>query len=71
MKTIHYFVLSIFIIFQINIVSGQENDKLSLSGKLISDQRLLLQDENPWVWNENRLSLNLDKKIPDMLCPVI
>ena len=46
-------------------VNAQQNnsDKLKLSGELITDQRFLLETPNDWAWNENRLSINLDKKI--------
>ena len=42
---------------------GNEADKLKLSGELITDQRFLFKSPNAWAWNENRLSLNFDKKI--------
>lgn len=42
---------------------AQENNELQLTGKLLTDQRFLLQDGNDWAWNENRLTLNLSKKI--------
>ena len=34
-----------------------------LSGELMTDQRFLFQEKNPWAWNENRLTLRLDKSI--------
>jgi len=46
-------------------VNAQEDHKLKLSGEFMSDQRFLMSDENDWVWNENRLSLNLDKTVTD------
>jgi len=48
-----------------NKLTAQEENKLKLSGEILSDQRFLLNDDIPWAWNENRLSLNLDKKITD------
>jgi len=36
---------------------------LELSGELMTDERFLFQDKNPWAWNENRLTLRLDKSI--------
>lgn len=42
-----------------------EDNQLKLSGKLMTDQRFLLKDGNDWAWNENRLTLNLDKTITD------
>ncbi len=41
---------------------GQDKP-LNLSGELMTDQRFLFQEKNPWVWNENRLTLQLDKSI--------
>jgi len=47
-----------------NIAKAQEDDnKLKLSGELLSDQRFLLEDPNDWAWNENRLTLKLNRKI--------
>lgn len=47
-----------------NIAIAQEEDlKLNLSGELFLDQRFLLESPNDWAWNENRLTINLDKKI--------
>jgi hypothetical protein len=37
--------------------------KLKLSGELLTDERFLLKEHNDWVWNENRLTLNLVKNI--------
>ena len=50
-----------------NIAKAQEdNNKLKLSGELLTDQRFLLEDPNNWAWKENRLTLKLDKKITDI-----
>ena len=47
-----------------NIANAQENgDKIKLSGELLADQRFLLEDPNDWAWNENRLTLKLNRKI--------
>jgi len=40
-----------------------EEDKLKISGELTTDERFLLSDNHDWAWNENRLTLKLDKKI--------
>ena len=40
-----------------------DDNNLKLSGNLFTDQRFLLKNEHDWAWNENRLTLNLDKKI--------
>jgi hypothetical protein len=47
-----------------NIAKAQEDgNKLKLSGDLLIDQRFLLEVPNDWAWNENRLTLELNKKI--------
>jgi hypothetical protein len=40
-----------------------DENKLEVSGELLTDERFLLKDKNDWVWNENRLTLRLDKRI--------
>jgi hypothetical protein len=42
-----------------------DENKLKISGELLTDERFLLENKNDWAWNETRLSLNLDKKITD------
>ncbi len=55
---------AILLLISSNIVKAQEDaDKLKLSGELLTDQRFLLESPNDWAWNENRLSLNFDKKV--------
>ena len=55
--------LSVLLI-SINTVKAQDDaNKLKLSGELLSDERVLLKDNNDWAWNENRLNLQLEKKI--------
>lgn len=34
------------------------------SGNLLTDHRLKLKDECPWIWNENRLNLQLQAGLP-------
>jgi hypothetical protein len=41
---------------------AQQESKLAISGELLSDQRVLLKGSNNWVWNENRITLKLDKR---------
>ncbi|MDD3280840.1 MAG: hypothetical protein PHC83_04635 [Bacteroidales bacterium] len=41
----------------------QEEPKFVISGEFLTDERFLLKKDNDWVWNENRLTLKLDKKI--------
>ena len=57
------FIMMTMLLISINITKAQEITNLKLSGELFTDQRLLLQEQNDWAWNENRLTLNLDKKI--------
>ncbi|MCK9612708.1 MAG: hypothetical protein M0R16_07375 [Bacteroidales bacterium] len=45
------------------IEPSSDDKKLKLSGELLVDERFLLKDKTPWAWNEDRLSLSLDKKI--------
>lgn len=44
---------------------AQQADSLQpkLYGEFFSDQRFLLKSPNRWIWNENRLSLKLKKRI--------
>ncbi len=67
MKRLKIIISSIILLLiSINITIAQENDlKLKLSGELLSDQRFLLEDPNDWAWNENRLTLKLNKKLTD------
>ncbi len=67
MKRINLIIIgAIALLFSANIAKAQENaNKLKLSGELMTDQRFLLNDPNDWAWNENRLTLKLDKKITD------
>ncbi len=67
MKKTNLFSAILFVLFGITgIAKAQETDnKLKLSGELLTDQRFLLNDPNNWAWNENRLTLKLNKKIAD------
>ena len=67
MKQINLIIIgAITLLFSANIAKAQENaNKLKLSGELMTDQRFLLDDPNDWAWNENRLTLKLNKKITD------
>jgi len=56
----------LMLVISINTANAQNGDnKVKLSGELLSDQRFLLESPNDWAWNENRLTLKLDKKITD------
>ncbi|MCK4360977.1 MAG: hypothetical protein KAV70_04470, partial [Bacteroidales bacterium] len=56
------FMSAIMLFFITSIVKAQDN-KLKLSGEFLTDQRFLLEKNYDWAWNENRLSLQLDKKL--------
>ena len=57
-------VLTFFFIFCAIYTSySQVGEKLNTSGELLTDERLLLSDKNDWAWNENRLTLQLDKRM--------
>ena len=66
MKRINFVFMSAILFFFItSIVKAQDGNKLKLSGELLTDQRFLLDTPHDWAWNENRLTLKLDKKITD------
>ncbi len=66
MKTLKTIITGVVLLLSIGMVKAQHNDKeLKLSGDLTTDQRFLLKSPNDWAWNENRLTLKLDKKITD------
>jgi hypothetical protein len=58
-------IIAIAFVFMLNInnVKAQDDNKLKVSGELLTDQRFLLESPNNWAWNENRLTLKLTKKI--------
>lgn len=59
-----FFTLLIVLFISTNVVNAQDgSNNLKLSGELLTDQRFLLKDPNDWAWNENRLTLKLNKKI--------
>jgi hypothetical protein len=57
-----WFVLSLLLILTFAAFLNGQDNPLQLSGELLTDQRFLLQDKNPWAWNENRLTVKLDKR---------
>lgn len=63
MKRIKLFQLLALLILTSGIANAQEANSLKLSGELLTDQRFLLKSSNDWAWNENRLTLNLDKRV--------
>ena len=58
-------LIAIAFVFMLHIsnAKAQDGNKLKVSGELLTDQRFLLESPNNWSWNENRLTLMLDKKI--------
>jgi hypothetical protein len=64
MKRINLIFLFVLVILNTQFTKAQESN-FKISGELLTDQRFLLQDQNDWAWNENRLTLNFDKKITD------
>ena len=64
MKRFNLIFLFVIVLLSTQLTIAQET-KLKISGELLTDQRFLLEDPNDWAWNENRLTLNFDKKITD------
>lgn len=57
-------VLAIMLLINSTTAKAQgDGNKLKLSGELLTDQRFLLDKPHDWAWNENRLTLKLDKRI--------
>jgi hypothetical protein len=64
MKRIKLLLVVATLLLISGIVKAQDDtDKLKLSGELLTDQRFLLKGPNNWAWNENRLTIKIDKKI--------
>jgi len=65
MKQINLIFLVIFTLaISTSITQAQEEEnKLKMSGELLTDQRILLVSPNDWTWNENRLDLRIEKKV--------
>ncbi len=57
------FNIILFIIPIFGGLASAQDNPLKHSGELMTDQRFLFQETNPWAWNENRLTLRLDKSI--------
>jgi len=64
-KILILFSITILFLSTDGIKAQENNQPLKLSGELLTDQRFLLQSPNNWAWNENRVTLKLDKKITD------
>ena len=64
-KILILFSITILFLSTDGIKAQENNQPLKLSGELLTDQRFLFQSPNNWAWNENRVTLKLDKKITD------
>ena len=65
MKQIGLIVLIALLMIS-NILKAQDGDnKVKLSGELLTDQRFLLKSPYDWAWNENRLTIKLGKRITE------
>ncbi len=58
--------LAILLIMILTLTSiyGQDSARLAINGQLLTDERLLLKNDNPWAWNENRLDLKINQALP-------
>ncbi|HRS53634.1 MAG TPA: hypothetical protein P5250_02885 [Bacteroidales bacterium] len=60
-------LIILFYVLGFSLIKAQDStlnvqNNLKLGGELTTDQRILLKEDNKWVWNENRLNLQLNKK---------
>jgi len=55
-------ILMLLLLTLIFKLHSQENEPLEISGDLLCDERFELSKDNNWVWNENRLTLNFERK---------
>ena len=63
MKSLFLIAFTILVVGTKTTVTAQDDDlKLKFSGELMTDQRFVLKSPNSWAWNENRLTMFLDKK---------
>ncbi|MBN1119377.1 MAG: hypothetical protein JXA77_19355 [Bacteroidales bacterium] len=62
MRKSNLFIILLLPFFAISIVNAQDENSLKISGELLTDERFLLKSPNDWAWNENRLTMKLDKK---------
>ncbi len=53
----------IILLVSVNVSIAQEDNSVKLSGELLTDQRILTSSPYDWAWNENRITLELDKNI--------
>ncbi len=52
----------VFLFIMAFLVDLKSQETLGITGHLLTDQRLGMKNENPWLWNENRLSLQFNKR---------
>jgi len=55
MKRMKLLLTLLVLIFATSITKAQEENNLKISGELLTDDRVLLKDNNNWAWNENFL----------------
>ena len=67
MKTNISVSITLIILFFITLQSSAQENPLQIKGYLFTDQRFRFKGDHPWSWNENRLDINLEKKIPGTL----
>lgn len=65
MKTKYFFLTIMMIVAVSRTINAQEANSLKLTGVLLTDQRILLNNDKDWAWNENRLSFKLDQRVAD------
>ena len=58
-KVLFFLIISVFGL----IALPAQDNPLLWRGSIETDQRLLLEKENDWAWNENRLDLQLEKRV--------
>lgn len=65
MKRVNLIITALFVALTFHSfrAKAQSIQPLKLSGYLQTDQRILTKSPNDWIWNENRLDLQLEKKI--------
>lgn len=59
MKNLMFVMIFLLTIFY---AKPEEPPRLQIGGELLTDQRMFIEQENDWAWNENRLNLRLEKR---------